>query len=59
MTNTNTGKRITWHGDMANAPKSGTVVADDGGWMIIKWDEGRSERAPSALARSARWTVAA
>lgn len=55
---TNTGKRINWNGDMANAPKSGVVVTDDGGWMTVKWDDGRSERIPSALARSARWSVA-
>jgi len=44
-------------GDMANAPKTGTVVADDGAWMVIRWNDGKTERAPSALAKSPRWSV--
>ena len=58
----NTGKRIHWAGDMANGAQSGTIIADDGSWMTIKWDgggtlKGRTERAPSALVNSPRFSV--
>lgn len=55
---TNTNKRITWKGDFSNLPRSGVVVSDDGYMMAIQWDDGTATTVPTAITRTARWSVA-
>jgi hypothetical protein len=64
------GDRIHWEGDVANAPRSGEVVAVGAGQMDVRWDEAENvgwedgeavayvqpaSRLPASILTSARW----
>jgi hypothetical protein len=54
------GTRVHWMGDFSNLPRTGTVVAVDGAYMLLQWDGESADQAkprPVMLLSTPRWKV--
>ena len=50
--------RVHWKGDFSNNPRSGTIeISGDDGYAIVRWDDGKTERVPTSLFSTPRWSV--